>query len=429
MRDIKDLKEQLTGPALSTRSAQTTENRFSGVTNPATAVGKTVADEQNHNYSVEDIVTSLIEQSDEEAISISDVPTDEQLHERALLDILAGHAISVHDDIPADVNTLSIGGVDTFAREGLHFVKAKAKQGKTSALAIIESVYISSNGGKWGLLQRIGNSPLKVRHIDTEQKPYDTQQFTNKVFNMAGTTEDEAGDNYRVYNFRTETDNDRKKELIYTMLKHDPTDVLVIDGVVDLMDNFNEIDDSKNTISWLMQIATEFKIVLFCVLHTNKNIMDHNMRGHFGTMADQKCDNTLECEKDEKSSIVTVKCTASRHRPFPKWSFTWDNDGNLIDAEKQRTAMLLRQAEETKAKREKDAQKVNESRKDTMLSILNAHNGSMTRAEMTTELKRVLSLSDSSVSPLITAWVNDKVIFQYGKIIQNSSQLDIFNEK
>lgn len=357
-----------------------------------------------------------------------DAPTEEELKTQSLIKVLHDMEVSVHDEIPADINTLRIGDVETFAYEGLHFIKAKAKQGKTSALSIIESVFISKTG-KWGKMQRIEEAPLKVLHFDTEQKSYDTQRFKVQVLSLAQAAEEETGDNLRVINMRGIIENQMKMELIEAGLEEYKPDVLVLDGIVDLLNNFNDVDESKTLIAWLMSIADTYKVVLICVLHTNKNSMDHNMRGHLGTMSEQKCDTTTECEKDDDTGIVVVKCANSRHRPYPDWSFTWDDCGNLVDAEQQRYENAVKKAEEQKAVREQKAQDIKDARKNKMLSIIKEHNGSISRSELTSKLEAELNLSRKTISPLITTWLSENIIFEINNRIQTTPQSMLFNEE
>lgn len=362
---------------------------------------------------------------DAEVLGAAEAPSEEEKARLARVEALRSMSVSVLDDIPADVNTLRINGVETMAYEGLHFVKAKAKGGKSSMLSILEAVYIGQSG-RWPGIERLSQTPLKVRHIDTEQKLYDTQAFKRKVLRMAGLSEEEAGDNYGIINMRRLVDNQEKMLLVETLLEVDRPDVLVLDGIVDFIDNFNDVEESKLLMAWLMHIADAYRVVLFCVLHTNKNSMDHNMRGHLGTGAEQKCDTTTECEKDDKSGIVSVNCTCSRHRPYPEWSFTWDAEGNLVDAEEQRAAILRQHAEEQKAEREQKAAELRESRKQVMLGYLRSRGGSASRAELTEYLEAEYELSRKSVSPLISAWVKDEVIYENGKTVQLTPQSALF---
>lgn len=330
-------------------------------------------------------------------------PTEAERQRQQLVAHYQKCYISVNDPISPDVNTLTIGGVATCAREGLHFVKAKAKQGKTSGLCIVESVFVGPFG-QWGQLRRISDAPLKVRHIDTEQKPYDSLCFKRQMLRLAGISEHEAADTYRIMNLRSVMDNRVKQALIETMVQEERPDVLVIDGIVDLINDFNDVEQSKALIAWLMHLADEYHLVLFGVLHTNKNEADKNMRGHLGTLAEQKCDTTLECEKDDQHGIVSVKCAVSRHRPFPAWHFTWDIQGNLIDADMIEAAHKAEQTTETKMSKAEKHQMIVDERKSQMEAILKAHGGKMPRIQLVDELQQKWQLKQTSVYITLKQW-------------------------
>lgn len=330
-------------------------------------------------------------------------PTEAERQRQQLVAHYQKCYISVNDPISPDVNTLTIGGVATCAREGLHFVKAKAKQGKTSGLCIVESVFVGPFG-QWGQLRRISDAPLKVRHIDTEQKPYDSLCFKRQMLRLAGISEHEAADTYRIMNLRSVMDNRVKQALIETMVQEERPDVLVIDGIVDLINDFNDVEQSKALIAWLMHLADEYHLVLFGVLHTNKNEADKNMRGHLGTLAEQKCDTTLECEKDDQHGIVSVKCAVSRHRPFPVWHFTWDTQGNLIDADMMHTEVS------SKTSRKQQQQAEDEQRQQRMLEVLRDHGGKMLRTALSELLQKEFDRSRSTLVTWISTWVQKGVI-------------------
>lgn len=364
-------------------------------------------------------------QLDAVVLGAESAPTEEMVMRQNQWELIEALSISVHDDIPEDIDTLKIKGVATMALEGLHCVKSKAKQGKSSLLTILTSVYIGNNG-RWSGIERIGEKPLSVCYVDTEMKPYDTQRMKKQALKLAGITEEEATGIFRAVNMRSILDNNEKKQLIELILEEDNPDVLIIDGVVDLIGNFNEVDESKGLINWLMHTADRFKVALFCVLHTNKNAMDHNMRGHVGTMLEQKSDTVTELFKDAETGLVTVKCTCSRHKPYPDWSFTWDNQGDLIDADEQRADIAKKHAEDVRAERERKSLETKEARKQSMLSVLRSAGGSMQRRILTSRLEQEFSLSRQTVSPLITEWIKDGVVFENDGLIQSTAQTEIF---
>lgn len=351
------------------------------------------------------------QQLDDIVKNAGNAPTEKEEYDRILLERIKTLRVDVNEDMAPDDYTFNIGGVETFACEGIHCIKAKAKMGKTTTLSILMSIAIGKVG-EWGSVKRNRVKPYKVLFIDTEQKAYDSQRFKKNVLRMGGTTQEEAGDNLEVYNFRSVMDDGDKREIILRIIQMYEPDILVIDGVVDLCTNFNDVDDSKQLMAWLMKIADEFHLALFCVLHTNKNQQDYNMRGHLGTMLDQKCDTTTECSKDAGTGIVTVKCVSSRHRPYPDFFFTWDDQGNVISADQRQAEIALQRAENAKAEKAKKSAALKETRKNDMLEILKSHQGAMKRSDLNNLLEAKWKMSRQTVYNHLTEWLNEGIIYE-----------------
>lgn len=62
----------------------------------------------------------------------------------------------------------------------------------------------------------------------------------------------------------------------------------VIDGVADLLEDFNDVGQSSEIINSLMRLSAENDVAIINVLHTNKRKDDSDMKGHLGTLLLQK---------------------------------------------------------------------------------------------------------------------------------------------
>ena len=126
-------------------------------------------------------------------------------------------------------------------------------------------------------------------------------------------------------------------------------DIVFIDGIVDLVKNFNEVEDSQQFLLDMMRLSTLEDCAIVGVLHTNKALDDHNMRGHLGTLLSQKCGTVLECSKE--GDYFKVHCSDSRHEAMADWTFTF-RDGQLADAESSLQAAIDARIQEQQAARE-----------------------------------------------------------------------------
>ena len=88
-----------------------------------------------------------------------------------------------------------------------------------------------------------------------------------------------------------------QKKLISEYLNLNPeTSVLIIDGLLDVVMNYNDEKECRELIIWLKKLTTERNILLMAVLHTGK---DGTQRlGHLGANTDRWAQSTLTIEKE-----------------------------------------------------------------------------------------------------------------------------------
>lgn len=167
---------------------------------------------------------------------------------------------------------------------------------------------------------------------DTEQSKEFYQQTQNRIFDIANAPDDV--NYYDAYHSRR-LDPDERLANIRTFIYENKTlGVLFIDGIVDLMMDYNDLTKSKAVINELMKWADELDILIITILHLTKTA--GTMRGHLGTELENKCDFSIQIAMEEGEFTVTSR--DSRYRPFPSFSFVRHErdgmpvlDGHRID--------------------------------------------------------------------------------------------------
>lgn len=81
--------------------------------------------------------------------------------------------------------------------------------------------------------------------------------------------------------------------------------VIVVDGLLDLISNYNDEGQSRALVDWLKKITNDHKVLLIGVIHLGKK--DNHTLGHFGSMADRYAQSVLEVVKDKERGIYTLK--------------------------------------------------------------------------------------------------------------------------
>ena len=209
---------------------------------------------------------------------------------------------------------LEINGVPMMPAGGLTAITGQAKQGKTQLLAAITATLMS--GRPFGSMRRL-NAPCRILWCDTEQPLYHLHTTIGRVYAQAGITPGEPSDRHglHVLNLRP-YDADERIEIIRYAVEALRPDVVIIDGLRDLVHDFNDVAESGKAINWLMSAPDEYPgIYIFCVLHTNPG--SDKMRGHLGTELTNKFTDTLIVKKENGVFKVTHGAkTAEMLSPF-----------------------------------------------------------------------------------------------------------------
>lgn len=326
--------------------------------------------------------------------------------------ILEDSRITTSTEVPEANYVLSIDNVGFFARDDIHAIKAKQKAGKTSTLKVILSTLM---GGSLFRLKSLLQE-AKVVYFDTEQSRQDTKQILSDVEDLTGLEPDYLDNHLSLHSLRRYSP-DQLRHLLIQALGDNHPDVVIIDGLVEMVLSFNDEEESKKLIQSLLVLAEKYHSAIIVVLHTNKNEDDHHMRGHLGTMLAQKAASVLECSNN--NGVITVKCTEVRHKEIPTWSIRYDEEGHLQDAD-------ILQAEQTKKvkatkekRRHEEAEQKRKHRMEACIRILDEEGGSMLRKNLVNSLMIVLGEGHSVIQAFIKTQIEAGNLYMVNGNIQS----------
>ena len=247
----------------------------------------------------------------------------------SLVDQLAMLRITASSQIPAHEFLFSWNGTPCFARGELVAVTGKAKSGKTYLNSLLMSA--CAGGDRLGL-SRISEKPLRVVWIDTEQSEDTTCEILrDRIGSMTGNTPDE--NLYHVFNLRKIKWQDRMSLVLSAIAICQP-DLVIFDGIRDVVGDINDYTEAQNTIGQLLHVASDFHPCIVCVLHQNKAVEDKTLRGALGTELQNKSFETYECSKDQDTRIFTIRQAATRKYDMPnKIQFCLDKNGLPVACE------------------------------------------------------------------------------------------------
>ena len=216
--------------------------------------------------------------------------TDSELIERLKKD-----RITIDREMPPMEFLLKLFDVPCCPRGELVAFTGKAKSGKTFVVSMMMAAAATSQVLAF---HRTTFEPLQVLWIDTEQSDQSTQDILRHrlVPMVCGAGETFPESLYDIFNVRTESWQERLPLLMASIDLCHP-DLVILDGVRDLVDDINNGQLAHEVTERLMKVAQQARCCIVCVIHQNKAAEDRTLRGSIGTELTNKAFEVYECEK------------------------------------------------------------------------------------------------------------------------------------
>lgn len=222
---------------------------------------------------------------------------------------LEDYRITVHMDLPQMEPLFRYNGVPCFYRGEVNGIAGKAKSGKTFFTSILMACCIKNS--LLGI-ERVQEQPLHLMWFDTEQSMQSTQEILrDRILPMAGGEAEFPEPLFDVFNVRSIPWDQRMEQLKNGIRTYRP-DLVVVDGIRDLIDDINNGVLAQAVLDDLMNIATECNCCVLCVIHQNKAGEDRNLRGWLGTELTNKGFEIWSCEKLIPDHIFSIEQTLTR---------------------------------------------------------------------------------------------------------------------
>ena len=240
--------------------------------------------------------------------------------------LLEEQRVTCEKKVPPMEFLFRVFGKPCFPRGELVGVTGKAKSGKTlfnsmlMACCVREEVLqiqrpFEDVDGTWQC------NPIKCLWYDTEQSEQSTQEIlTNRILRMVDIPSDsdvQPTDYYDIFNVRCLKYKQRLDLFEMAVKKYHP-DLVMLDGLRDLMSDINNGKLAQIIIDKLMALAQEYRCCIVCVLHQNKGGDDRNLRGWIGTELTNKAFEVYSCEKLKPENVFVVEQTLTR-------KYDWDD--------------------------------------------------------------------------------------------------------
>lgn len=184
----------------------------------------------------------------------------------------------------------TIGSIQSYA-----VISGLPKSGKSTFVSsIVASSFIHEDifGMKLKTLPNRG----RVCYIDTESSQHDFYAHMTRIKKLAKLTD--LPNTFDAFCLRKEDPLMIKKMIDSYLEKTPDCSIVIIDGLLDLVMDFNDIIECRMVVNWLKNITTVHNLFLLGILHTGKR--DGQTLGHLGSNTDRWAQSTLEVKKDDQ---------------------------------------------------------------------------------------------------------------------------------
>ena len=281
----------------------------------------------------------------------------EQLKEQERINEVRSYLLDARENYPEPYYMLEYNGVPFSTLGGIQALSGQKKNGKTFVLAQIMAAILGTGTERVeqylpGLkvpertMQWLGHEPT-VLYVDTEMEKLNSAKVLRRVHWLCNWDMDVPNKRFNVLWLRGVTDvknstgevKERAYEKRYRLIRQAidwlQPDAVFIDGIRDIIGDFNDNKESAQLVGDLMALAEQKQICIWNVLHMNPrpgNDDESKMRGHLGTELGNKITDTLVSIKSKTASGVafTVKQQDARGKDMDDWKFeVTDDAGNL----------------------------------------------------------------------------------------------------
>lgn len=276
---------------------------------------------------------------DEQNSTLPEIPTADQQRR----DELKKYWLDPSLDYPEPHFLLEYNGVCFSPLGGIQAISGQKKNGKTFVLAQLMAAVLGS--GTERVRQYLGSLQVRretidwlkheprVLYCDTEMEQLNTAKVLRRVHWLCSWDMRQRSDRFFVLWLRevpktdTQSSNKERWRLIKNAIDEVNPDIVFIDGLRDLVNDFNDNTESSEIVGEMMSLASQRNMCIWNVLHMNprpSNDDESKMRGHLGTELGNKVSDTFVSTKKKDNTgkvIFTVKQQDARGKDVDDWQF------------------------------------------------------------------------------------------------------------
>lgn len=184
----------------------------------------------------------------------------------------------------------------------LSMIIADPGSGKSQVCAAIGAKMVNPGINAFGFSV---HARKRVLYIDTEQADEDTWRLQNGMLRRAEHSPIVWLPIVLYANFRSVDSIAERQELIFPAMNSGQFDLVIFDGVGDLVHDPNDLREAIAFVMKIAAIANRKKLHILSTIHPNPGD-SRKPRGHIGSEMQRKCQSVMVLEKDQMTKIRSL---------------------------------------------------------------------------------------------------------------------------
>lgn len=232
-----------------------------------------------------------------------------------------------NSDISTEEIILSVQGKNIGSSGNVVIITGKPKSRKSVVAHAIIGAGLSHKS-VLGIECNLPNKLDQIILVDTEQSKHDLKRSLHRMQKMIGL--EDLPENFTCYTTR-QLDPDKIKKLLLEVVKNKNVKLIIIDGGLDLINNMNDVIETKQTIDFIKNFLDLNNICMVLIVHQSKTT--NFTIGHFGSFLDRFAQSNIEVKKlDNGNSEISAQLMRSdeNFKPY-EFYFNYNDDNYSIN--------------------------------------------------------------------------------------------------
>ena len=274
------------------------------------------------NLTDEEIEAAILAEQQKQSLALKALDADlttavqashDDAMEEYMRQMIEPYKVSTQLKLPPVKPVIAIGDTVLCSEGNISAVVGEAKSKKTFLCTALAGGMRSVDEVQPFGLQR---NRCRLLWIDTEQSIEHIQKVMFRINALCSIPL--RFDDPKIYTLSVRSESPmRRLELVETAIRTHKPNLIIIDGISDLMSNSNNLEASEALVSLLLTWSTNYKCHIMNVLHTNPN--SDKARGHLGSTLMRKAETVIFVHKVGEVSIVEPQYC--RNKPFERFAF------------------------------------------------------------------------------------------------------------